>query len=228
MTVLGWGAWKELPAPAWGLPGTREKIAPQSPARFGDGALPFLGAAVVGGGVLRAPEEMGVFPFEEEKACPGPIAEARVSSRVRRSGPSGRDLRGQGQLAVGSGNLTLLLCGLRAGLGRTSPLLPCSGVWHGLPRSLCQPPPLPHTFQKPVVPSGHLGHPPSLPPPGAPSVSGWRWARCRFGKTQRPGEPKAGGGRRTAGPAGPAPGLPTALSPKEGAGFGSRRGCADK
>lgn len=41
------------------------------------------------GDVLRAPKEMGVFPFEEEEACPGLIAEAHVSSRVRTRGPSG-------------------------------------------------------------------------------------------------------------------------------------------
>lgn len=99
---------------------------------------------------------------------------------------------------MGSGALALLC----AGSGPGWPGLD-DGPPAALPRGLAQATwvPLSASAPPPPLPEARCPFRPPPPPPsssssGAPSVSGWRWRRCRFGKTRQAGEPKAGGGRR--------------------------------
>lgn len=99
---------------------------------------------------------------------------------------------------MGSGALALLY----AGSGPGWPGLD-DGPPAALPRGLAQATWVPLSAPAPPPPLPEARCPFRPPPPplsssssGAPSVSGWRWRRCRFGKTRQAGEPKAGGGRR--------------------------------
>lgn len=98
-----------------------------------------------------------MFPFEVEKAGPGPIARLGPLSGVEERALWARDLPGRGQLAVGSGNLALCVKALGwAGLGVAPATLPrglAQAPWVSLSTS-ARPPHLPEACPsfRPLLP----------------------------------------------------------------------------
>lgn len=164
-----------------------------------------------------------MFPFEVEKAGPGPIARLGPLSGVEERALWARDLPGRGQLAVGSGNLALLCEGSGlgwAGLGVAPATLPrglAQAPWVSLSTS-APPPHLPEACPsfRPLLPPSFSSSSvlPQFLAGGGGDAASEKHISLESRRREAAGDPP--GGR-------PSAGLPAALPPKEGDEFGSRQ-----